>query len=206
MEEQLCAAQHRGGGGGGGQQEEKRRGSRWRGQGGGGDVCQEGWLGSGRNRRNKGSLRHSPPFFSSAVSSPISAPHLQPLRPFFFFFPFQPFFPVHRSSYLSSPSFPISALHIISTPAPRAFERPLTAAVPSWEASLAGRCAPARSRRRYSLAGEGVKRGQRRRVPGRWHHTDPAAGRRLSKLPQFTGGRKTSSGWTETDFETRLRG
>lgn len=30
----------------GGQQEEKRRGSRWRGQRGGGDVCQEGWLGS----------------------------------------------------------------------------------------------------------------------------------------------------------------
>lgn len=30
----------------GGQQAEKGRGSRWRGQGGGGDVCQEGWLGS----------------------------------------------------------------------------------------------------------------------------------------------------------------
>lgn len=42
VEEQLCPIQNRGGG----QQEEKRRGSRWRGQGGGGDVCQEGWLGS----------------------------------------------------------------------------------------------------------------------------------------------------------------
>lgn len=29
-----------------GQQEEKRKGSRWRGQGGGGDVCQGGWFGS----------------------------------------------------------------------------------------------------------------------------------------------------------------
>lgn len=27
-------------------EEEKRKGSRWRGQGGGGDVCQGGWFGS----------------------------------------------------------------------------------------------------------------------------------------------------------------
>lgn len=39
--EQLCAIQDRGGG----QREDKGRRSRWGRRGGGGDVCQEGWLG-----------------------------------------------------------------------------------------------------------------------------------------------------------------
>lgn len=51
----------------GGQQEEKKRGSRWRGQGGGGDVCQEGWLGS-------------------MLGGTDGIKSLSGIRPFFFFF------------------------------------------------------------------------------------------------------------------------
>lgn len=110
----------------GGQQEEKRRGSRWRGQGGGGDVCQAGWLGStlGGTDGIKGLSGIRSFFTASAFSSPIFAPHLQSLCPFFS--PFQPFF---LSMLLLSLLFIVPYLcsaHSFHF-CPCVFERPLTA-------------------------------------------------------------------------------
>lgn len=54
----------------GGQREDKGRGSRWSGRGGGGDVCQEGWLGStsagteGRKKVSQAFLISLYPFIS----------------------------------------------------------------------------------------------------------------------------------------------
>lgn len=86
----------------GGQQEEKRRGSRWRGHGGGGDVCHKGWLGAtlGGTDGIKGLLgirpffqplpshlsflhhicSHRVPFFSFSALLPVHALIISPLH------------------------------------------------------------------------------------------------------------------------------
>lgn len=185
MEEQLCAIQHRGGGGG--QQEEKRRGSRWRGQGGGGDVCQEGWLGSTLGGTDGIKALSGIRLFVFSLCFLISrfCTTSAVTRPFFSFPALLPVHaliisPLHRSLSLFCTSF---------HSCPCAFERPLTAAVPSWEMSLAGD-ARQHGSDDASLPGEGVKHGQR-------HHTDPTAGTRLShslslleEEKQVQGGRK----------------
>lgn len=89
----------------GGQREDNGRRSRWGGRGGGGDVCQEGWLGS-TSEETEGRKRVSQAFlisvyqFISLCLFPVFTPHLDS---FYLFFSFHCWIP-HTDSL--SPSCP----------------------------------------------------------------------------------------------------
>lgn len=98
-----------------GQREDKGRGSRWGGRGGGGDVCQEGWLGStsegteGRKKVSQAFLISLHQFISLCLFLfPVFTPHLDSLS----FFSFST--PLLDSSHCLSFSF-LSRLYMSSS-------------------------------------------------------------------------------------------
>lgn len=154
------------------------------------------WLYAGRNRRNKGSLRHSFFFFSLCLLishfCTTSAATVS-----LFFPPFQPFF---LSMLLLSLLFIVPYLcsaHSFHF-CPCVFERPFS----SWEMSLAGDLCQHGSDY-ASLPGVGVKHGQRHHVPGRWHHTESTACRTTwRRLSSPTRAHPTPSVyWRKKNFQ-----
>lgn len=176
----------------GGQREDKGRGSRWSGRGGGGDVCQEGWLGSwvGGNRRKKESLSgishfalpiyqslpFSPPCSHAASGFTLSFSFLSPLLDSSHCFSFLS--RLYVSSHPSSLSFiPFIVLYLASAPS---FHFCLFVCILTISSllhlftgnELGVRSVPVQSRLCHPTKRVGVKHRQQQSLPGRWHHIE----------------------------------
>lgn len=166
----------------GGQQEDTGRGSRWGGRGGGGDVCQEGWLGStlegteGRKKVSQAFVIPLYPFISLCLFlSRVFTPHLDSLYPFFSPFSTLVLLPVQAPYVLSSfilffHSFH-SCLSLLCTffpllPLCVCFNHLLTGK------ELGERSVPVQSRLCHPTERVGVKHRHWHSLLRRWHHIE----------------------------------
>lgn len=178
----------------GGEREDKERGSRWSGRGGGGDVCQDGWLGStsagteGRKKVSQAFLISLYPFISLCLFLSRCFHAASGLTFFSFLFFSTPlldsshcFFFLSRlymSTHLSSFSFiPFIVLYLSSAPSFhfRLFLCVLTISsllhLFTWK-ELGVRSVPVQSRLCHPTKRVGVKHRHQHSLPGRWHHTE----------------------------------
>lgn len=170
-----------------GQREDKGRGSRWGGRGGGGDVCQEGWLGStsegteGRKKVSQAFVISLYPFISFCLFLSTFSHHIW-THSVLFFLPFfntiSPSCPDYMSSRLSSFSFiPFIVLYLSSAPS---FHFCLFVCVLTIFSllhlftgkELGVRSVPVESRLCHPTKRVGVKHRHRHSLPGRWHHVE----------------------------------
>lgn len=183
----------------GGQRADKGRGSRWGGRGGGGDVCQEGWLGSaseGTEGRKKVSL--GIPHFSLPIyqSLPFPLPrfsHRIWTHSILFFPPSSSFQHHCWIARIASPSpscpgsirplvfhpflsflsqFCISPRHLLSTSASLCVLTIFSLLHLFTGKELGARSVPVQSRLCHPTKRVGVKHRHRRSLPGRWHHIE----------------------------------
>lgn len=172
----------------GGQRGDKGRGSRWGGRGGGGDVCQEGWLGStlegteGRKKVSQAFVISLYPFISLCLFlSPVFTPHLDSFYPFFFC-PFQHSFSflsrLYMSSQLSSFSFVLFiVLYLSSAPSFHFCLFVCVLTIFSLLHLFTGKelgvsSLPVQSRLCHPTKRVGVKHRHWHSLPERWHHTE----------------------------------
>lgn len=177
----------------GGQREDKGRGSRWSGRGGGGDVCQEGWLAStsegteGRKKVSQAFLISLYPFISLCLFLSSCFHAASGFTLFFFSFltsllDFSHCFSflsrLYMSTHLSSLSFiPFILLYLSSAPS---FHFCLFVCILTISSllhlftgkELGVRSVPVQSRLCHPTKRVGVKHRQQQGLPGRWHHIE----------------------------------